>query len=40
MRPSPTTRAWFGVTYREDKPRIEAAIAGLIARGLYPAKLF
>lgn len=40
VRVLPTGSAWFGVTYREDKPRVEAAIAGLIARGLYPAKLF
>jgi UTP-glucose-1-phosphate uridylyltransferase len=31
---------WFGVTYREDRPRVAAAIAGLVARGVYPAKLF
>ena len=31
--------AWFGVTYREDKPRVTAAIAGLVAAGEYPANL-
>jgi hypothetical protein len=36
----PTAAAWFGVTYREDKPRVEAAIAELVGRGAYPAKLF
>jgi len=33
----PTQSAWFGVTYREDKPRVEAAIAELVRAGRYPA---
>lgn len=36
----PTDSSWFGVTYREDKPRVSAAIADLVQRGDYPAKLF
>lgn len=36
----PTDSSWFGVTYREDKPRVSAAIAELIRSGAYPAKLF
>lgn len=36
----PTDSAWFGVTYREDKPRVVAALAELVAQGAYPAKLF
>lgn len=36
----PTDSSWFGVTYREDKPRVSAAIAGLVATGAYPARLF
>ncbi|HTQ30375.1 MAG TPA: NTP transferase domain-containing protein [Opitutaceae bacterium] len=36
----PTTAAWFGVTYREDRPRVQAALAALVERGQYPAKLF
>ncbi len=36
----PTTASWFGVTYREDKPRVQAALAELVARGEYPARLF
>lgn len=36
----PTASSWFGVTYREDKPRVVAAIAALVAAGKYPAKLF
>ena len=35
-----TTQArWFGVTYREDKPVVCAAIAEMTARGEYPAAL-
>jgi len=36
----PTARTWFGVTYREDKPRVQAALAELVRRGEYPEKLF
>ena len=36
----PTSASWFGVTYREDKPRVQAALAELVARGDYPAQLF
>lgn len=36
----PTGSAWFGVTYREDKPRVTAAIAELVHHGVYPEKLF
>ena len=28
---------WFGVTFREDRPRVAAALAALVARGDYPA---
>jgi hypothetical protein len=35
-----TTASWFGVTYREDKPRVQAALAELVARGEYPERLF
>jgi NDP-sugar pyrophosphorylase family protein len=35
-----TSASWFGVTYREDKPRVQAALAELVARGEYPAHLF
>lgn len=31
---------WYGVTYREDKPDVEGAIAGFIKSGLYPEKLW
>jgi NDP-sugar pyrophosphorylase family protein len=36
----PTGDSWFGVTNRADKPRVEAALAALVAAGVYPAKLF
>ncbi len=36
----PTDSSWFGVTYREDKPRVSAAIAELVRTGAYPARLF
>lgn len=36
----PTGSHWFGVTYRDDKPRVQSALAALVAAGDYPAKLF
>ena len=36
----PTDSSWFGVTYREDKPHVVAAIAKLVADGEYPESLF
>lgn len=35
----PTQASWFGVTYREDKPGVEAAIGRLVAGGEYPATI-
>jgi hypothetical protein len=35
-----TTDSWFGVTYREDRPRVIKNIRALIARGDYPEKLW
>ena len=32
--------AWFGVTYREDRPRVVDSIRALIAAGRYPEKLW
>ncbi len=40
VRVLPTGSAWFGVTYREDKPRVMAAIAERVRTGDYPAQLF
>jgi dTDP-glucose pyrophosphorylase len=35
-----TGDSWFGVTYREDRPRVVENIRQLIARGDYPEKLW
>jgi NDP-sugar pyrophosphorylase family protein len=35
-----TESDWFGVTYREDRPRVVEALNALIATGAYPEKLF
>ena len=35
-----TRDKWFGVTYKEDKETVVAAIRKLIADGVYPEKLF
>jgi hypothetical protein len=40
VRVLPTSSTWFGVTYREDKPRVQSALSELIRRGEYPARLF
>jgi NDP-sugar pyrophosphorylase family protein len=40
VRVLPSESAWFGVTYREDRPRVQSALAGLVAAGEYPAQLF
>lgn len=40
VRLLPTTASWFGVTYREDRPQVQAALTELVRRGDYPAKLF
>lgn len=39
VRVLPTPDHWFGVTYREDKPRVQAAIAALVSSGSYPSPL-
>lgn len=31
--------SWFGITYREDKPRVVESIRQLVANGAYPPKL-
>ncbi len=36
----PTTGEWFGVTNREDRPKVLAALRSLVDRGEYPEKLF
>ncbi|MDK2966407.1 MULTISPECIES: sugar phosphate nucleotidyltransferase [Lacrimispora] len=35
-----TKDKWFGVTYKEDKPAVSAAIRELVAKGIYPERLF
>lgn len=35
-----TSSQWLGVTYPEDKARVKAAVAALIAAGEYPADLW
>ena len=32
--------AWFGVTYREDRPHVTEAIGRFVAAGLYPEQLW
>ena len=39
VRVLPTTDNWFGVTYREDKPHVQTALAALVAQGAYPSPL-
>jgi len=36
----PTAAQWFGVTYKEDAPEVQANIDKLVADGEYPAKLW
>jgi NDP-sugar pyrophosphorylase family protein len=36
----PTTARWFGVTYREDKPRVMAELEALVRAGEYPRALW
>jgi len=35
-----TSESWFGVTFREDRPRVLESIRRLIAQGDYPEKLW
>jgi len=35
-----TRDSWFGVTYREDRPRVIESIRSLVASGLYPERLW
>ena len=35
-----TDAAWFGVTYRDDKPVVADSLARLVQAGAYPADLF
>jgi hypothetical protein len=35
-----TTSTWFGATYAEDKPQVQASIAALVRAGEYPERLW
>jgi UTP-glucose-1-phosphate uridylyltransferase len=35
-----TNERWFGVTYKQDKPRVKQAIRDLIRKGVYPENLW
>lgn len=35
-----TSSSWFGVTYREDKPVVQASIQKLVNEGSYPSNLW
>lgn len=36
----PTSAQWFGVTYKEDAPGVQASINGLVEGGQYPKSLW
>jgi NDP-sugar pyrophosphorylase family protein len=36
----PTSEKWFGVTYKEDAPDVQASLNALIAKGEYPSNLW
>ena len=36
----PSNEQWFGITYQEDKPRVEKAIRNLVRLGVYPENLW
>lgn len=36
----PTQNKWFGVTYKEDKPIVQASIDELVQTGIYPSNLW
>jgi len=36
----PSADAWFGITYREDRQQVAAAVRALVAAGKYPPRLF
>ena len=40
VRVLPSEDKWYGVTYREDKPSVTAAIAAMTEAGLYPEELW
>ena len=40
IRVIPTAAQWFGVTYKEDAPDVQASLNALIAKGEYPPRLW
>jgi NDP-sugar pyrophosphorylase family protein len=40
VRVYPTSEVWYGMTYREDKEKVAAAIAQMTEQGQYPGKLW
>jgi NDP-sugar pyrophosphorylase family protein len=40
IRVIPTGAQWFGVTYKEDAPEVQASLNALIEKGEYPSKLW
>lgn len=36
----PASGAWFGITYRDDRPRVVAALRSLVNAGVYPERLW
>ena len=40
VRVLPTDEKWYGVTYQEDRPRVQAAIREMIQRSVYPERLW
>jgi choline kinase len=40
VRVLPTRGKWYGVTYQEDRPRVQAAIREMVRRGVYPERLW
>jgi NDP-sugar pyrophosphorylase family protein len=40
IRVIPTSAQWFGVTYKEDAPGVQASLHALIAGGEYPENLW
>jgi len=40
LRVLPTKSSWFGVTYQEDRPKVQESVRALIRRGEYPEKLW
>ncbi|MGD9317076.1 MAG: nucleotidyltransferase [Anaerolineae bacterium] len=36
----PSDAQWYGITYREDRPRVEQAIRDMVRQGVYPEDLW